>query len=152
MVQQSESGGRSLRDASRSVRRSIARRAERWLGRFGLIEPRAEASAERRDPPEPPVASAPVEPPVAPAAPEVAPAGGMTLEAVQELFEDLVRPALQSDGGDITLLSVSDGVVRVRLMGACSTCPSSIVTMKQGIERLLVDEFPDFRDLVQVDG
>ena len=74
----------------------------------------------------------------------------LTLEQVQELFEDMVRPALQSDGGDIDLLKVEDNDVYVRLTGACSTCPSSTVTMKMGIERLLAEEFPQFRHLIQV--
>ena len=64
----------------------------------------------------------------------------------------MVRPALQADGGDITLRAVVDGKVRVTLVGACSTCPSSIHTMKHGIERLIEEEFEDFRSLVQVDG
>ena len=76
----------------------------------------------------------------------------MTFEAVQEVFDDMVRPALQADGGDITLREVVDGEVRVTLVGACSICPSSIHTMKHGIERLLEEEFEDFRSLVQVDG
>ena len=50
------------------------------------------------------------------------------------------------------VVRVVDGEVRVTLVGACSTCPSSIVTMKNGIERLLEEEFEDFRSLVQVEG
>lgn len=74
----------------------------------------------------------------------------LTTEQVLELFEDMVRPALQSDGGDIDLIKVEDNDVYVRLTGACRTCPSSTVTMKMGIERLLVEEFPQFRHLIQV--
>jgi Fe-S cluster biogenesis protein NfuA len=76
----------------------------------------------------------------------------MTLETVADLFEDMVRPALQSDGGDIDLVKVDDHDVYVRLTGACSSCPSSTITMKMGIERLLVEEFPQFRNLIQVQG
>jgi len=155
---------------SRRLRRRLAARAERVLDRFGLVEPRrappgppqptrAEVPAAPAPAPLPapaPVASAPeaVEASGATAPAESAAAGaageGMTFEAVQELFDDMVRPALQSDGGDITLREVVDGEVRVTLVGACSTCPSSIVTMKMGIERLLEEEFADFRALVQV--
>ena len=74
----------------------------------------------------------------------------MTLETVAALFEDMVRPALQSDGGDIDLVHVDAHDVHVRLTGACSTCPSSTITMKMGIERLLEEEFPQFQRLVQV--
>ncbi len=74
----------------------------------------------------------------------------LTQDQVEALFEDMVRPALRSDGGDIDLLKVEDNDVYVRLMGACSSCPSSTVTMKMGVERLLAEEFPQFRNLIQV--
>jgi Fe-S cluster biogenesis protein NfuA len=72
-----------------------------------------------------------------------------TLEAVQEVLDALVRPALQSDGGDIELLGVEDGRITVRLVGACGSCPSSTVTMRAGVERLLAAELPGFRELIQ---
>ena len=75
----------------------------------------------------------------------------LTREVVWELFEDMVRPALQADGGDIELVNVEDNDVYVRLTGACRSCPSSTITMKQGIERLLREEFPQFENLIQVD-
>jgi Fe-S cluster biogenesis protein NfuA len=74
----------------------------------------------------------------------------MTFEQVHELFEDMVRPALQSDGGDIELLRVENNHVYVRLQGACTTCASSVVTMRMGIERLLKEEFPHFGELHEV--
>lgn len=104
-----------------------------------------------------PLATQPASAPVAeveanePAADDVV-GSPMTLETVQALFEDMVRPALQSDGGDIDLLKVENDDVYVRLTGACSSCPSSTVTMKMGVERLLVEEFPQFRNLIQVQG
>lgn len=60
--------------------------------------------------------------------------------AVLEALES-IRPALQSDGGDIRLLSVDEatGVVDVELMGACGSCPMSTMTLKQGVERILKD-------------
>ena len=73
----------------------------------------------------------------------------ITLEAVQEILDDMVRPALQGDGGDITLLKVEDNNIHVKLVGACSTCPSSIMTMKMGVEALLREEFPSMKELVQ---
>lgn len=74
----------------------------------------------------------------------------LTMESVAALFEDMVRPALKSDGGDIDLVRVEGGNVYVRLLGACNGCPSSSVTMTQGIERLLIEEFPQFDALIQV--
>lgn len=76
----------------------------------------------------------------------------MTYDEVWELLDEMVRPALQSDGGDISLIKVEDNNVHVKLVGACSTCPSSIMTMKMGVEALLREEFPHMRDLVQVDA
>jgi Fe-S cluster biogenesis protein NfuA len=76
----------------------------------------------------------------------------LTLEAVQEILDDMVRPALQGDGGDISLLKIEDNDIYVKLVGACTTCPSSIMTMKMGVEALLREEFPSLRELIQVDG
>ncbi len=57
---------------------------------------------------------------------------------------DLIRPAVQSDGGDIELLDVSDdGVVQIRMHGACVGCPSSDMTLRIGIERTLKDRIPE---------
>jgi Fe-S cluster biogenesis protein NfuA len=53
-----------------------------------------------------------------------------------------IRPLLQRDGGDIELIEVSDGVVKVRLTGACKGCPMSQMTLKQGVEKLLMKEVP----------
>lgn len=85
---------------------------------------------------------------------DAAPADGpvMTYDEVWELLDEMVRPALQSDGGDISLIKVEDNNVHVKLVGACSTCPSSIMTMKMGVEALLREEFPHMQDLVQVDA
>ena len=56
---------------------------------------------------------------------------------------DEIRPMLQADGGDVTLVEVTeDGVVRVQLQGACQGCPMSEMTIKNGIERLLVEKVP----------
>jgi Fe-S cluster biogenesis protein NfuA len=56
---------------------------------------------------------------------------------------ELIRPALQSDGGDIVLREVdADGVVHVTLVGACGTCPISLQTLKAGVERIIMDRVP----------
>ncbi|CAN6467282.1 unnamed protein product [Victoria cruziana] len=67
------------------------------------------------------------------------------------LVLDDVRPYLISDGGDVEVVSVIDGVVSLKLQGACETCPSSTTTMKMGIERVLKEKFGDqIKDIVQV--
>lgn len=71
-------------------------------------------------------------------------------EEVQKAL-DLVRPALQADGGDVELVEVSeDGVVKVKLKGACGSCPMSTMTLKMGIERTLKDKVPGVTEVVQV--
>ena len=64
---------------------------------------------------------------------------------------DLIRPAIQADGGDVQLIDVDEnGVVRVRLHGACVGCPSSAVTLTLGIERNLKDKVPEVAEVVCV--
>lgn len=71
-------------------------------------------------------------------------------EKVQEALNQ-IRPALQADGGDVELVDVSeDGVVSVRLKGACGSCPMSTMTLKMGIERTLIKEVPGVKSVVQV--
>jgi Fe-S cluster biogenesis protein NfuA len=61
-----------------------------------------------------------------------------------------IRPSLQADGGDIELVNVNDGVVSVRLTGACHGCPMSMVTLRMGVEKLLKKEVPEMTKLVAV--
>jgi Fe-S cluster biogenesis protein NfuA len=56
---------------------------------------------------------------------------------------DKIRPSLQADGGDVELVDYIDGIVKVRLKGACSGCPMSTMTIKNGIERYLKQEIPE---------
>ncbi|WP_062199502.1 NifU family protein [Massilibacterium senegalense] len=70
-------------------------------------------------------------------------------EQVQEVLEKL-RPFLLRDGGDVELVDIEDGIVRVRLMGACGSCPSSTITLKAGIERALLEEVPGVKEVEQV--
>ncbi|BEH08833.1 MULTISPECIES: NifU family protein [Geobacter] len=72
------------------------------------------------------------------------------LEDVKKVL-DLVRPALQADGGDVELVEVTeDGVVKVRLVGACGHCPMSTMTLKMGIERTLKEKVPGVKEVVSV--
>jgi Fe-S cluster biogenesis protein NfuA len=66
-------------------------------------------------------------------------------EKVQKALEK-IRPTLQADGGDVELVDVdADGVVRVRLQGACAGCPMSQMTLRNGIERVLKKEIPEIK-------
>jgi len=56
-----------------------------------------------------------------------------------------IRPALQADGGDIELVDIQDGVVKVRLTGACGGCPMSQMTLKMGVERALKEAVPEVK-------
>jgi Fe-S cluster biogenesis protein NfuA len=61
-----------------------------------------------------------------------------------------IRPALQADGGDVELVGVDGGVVKVSLRGACAGCPMATLTLKQGIERVLKEEVPEVKEVVAV--
>lgn len=68
-----------------------------------------------------------------------------------EVVIEIIRPAIQADGGDITLIEVDQdtGIVVVELSGACVSCPASTVTMKAGIERIMMDRVPGVTAVVQ---
>jgi Fe-S cluster biogenesis protein NfuA len=61
-----------------------------------------------------------------------------------------IRPALQADGGDVELVDVSEGVVRLKLRGACSGCPMAAMTLQHGIERILKQQIPEVKEVVAV--
>jgi Fe-S cluster biogenesis protein NfuA len=70
-------------------------------------------------------------------------------EQVLEIL-DKIRPSLQADGGDVELVDISeDGVVKVRLKGACGSCPMSTMTLKMGIERTLKAQVPGVKEVVR---
>jgi Fe-S cluster biogenesis protein NfuA len=70
-------------------------------------------------------------------------------EKVQEVL-DKIRPNLQADGGDVELVEVADGIVKVRLQGACKGCPMSQMTLKMGIERILKEQIPEVTEVQAV--
>ena len=72
-------------------------------------------------------------------------------DGVRETLE-LIRPAIQADGGDIELRAVEDGRVVVALSGTCETCPISPVTLKAGVERLLRERVPGVTEVVAVEA
>jgi len=71
-------------------------------------------------------------------------------DKVQEAINQ-IRPGLQADGGDVELVDVGeDGVVKVRLVGACSGCAMSKMTLKMGIERFLKEKIPEVKEVISV--
>lgn len=63
-----------------------------------------------------------------------------------------IKPYLQQDGGDISLVDVTDDmVVKVKLLGACGTCPYSVQTLKSGVEMTLKKDFPEIKEVIAVD-
>lgn len=71
-------------------------------------------------------------------------------QRILQLLDDEIRPAIAQDGGDVTYVGFVDGVVHLRMIGACGTCPSSTATLKMGIEALLTEEIPEVRSVEQV--
>ena len=65
---------------------------------------------------------------------------------------DLIRPAIQMDGGDIRLENVVGGVVTVQLFGTCESCPISPVTLKQGVERILRERVPGVTEVIALEA
>ncbi len=70
-------------------------------------------------------------------------------DKVESVLEE-VRPSLMADGGDVELVGIEDGVVMLRLLGACGSCPSSTMTLKMGIERILKERIPEVESVRQV--
>ena len=61
-----------------------------------------------------------------------------------------IRPALQADAGDVELVDVEDGTVKVRLTGACGTCPMATMTLRFGVEKVLKERVPEVKEVVTV--
>jgi Fe-S cluster biogenesis protein NfuA len=70
-------------------------------------------------------------------------------EKVQEAL-DKIRPKLQADGGDVELVDVEEGIVKVRLQGSCKGCPMSQLTLKMGIEKFLKEQIPEVSEVQAV--
>lgn len=68
---------------------------------------------------------------------------------VEEVLKQ-IRPSLQADGGDVELVEVNQGIVKVRLKGACGSCPMATMTLKNGVERLLKEKLPEIKEVVAV--
>lgn len=83
------------------------------------------------------------------AAPEVNDPRALTLENVERTLDEL-RPYLMADGGNVEVVEIDGPIVKVRLQGACGSCPSSTMTLKMGIERKLREAIPEVDEVVQV--
>ncbi|MDP6043452.1 MAG: NifU family protein [Dehalococcoidales bacterium] len=70
-------------------------------------------------------------------------------EKVEEVLSR-IRPSLEADGGNVELIEVNEGIVKVNLTGACASCPMSTMTLKMGIEKLLREEIPEVKEVVSV--
>ena len=70
-------------------------------------------------------------------------------EKVEEVLNK-IRPALERDGGNVELVEVDNGTVKVKLTGACAGCPMSTITLKMGIEKILKQEIPEIKEVVAV--
>lgn len=84
-------------------------------------------------------------------APQVEVSLSETEEKIVALLEEYVKPAVEQDGGAIDFKSYKEGIVTVTLRGSCSGCPSSVVTLKSGIERLLKQMIPEVQEVVAED-
>ena len=84
------------------------------------------------------------------AAPAETVSGGDIEQKIREILDNEIRPAVAMDGGDITFCGYKDGVVILHLQGSCSSCPSSIMTLKMGVENRLKASIPEVREVVQV--
>jgi Fe-S cluster biogenesis protein NfuA len=71
-------------------------------------------------------------------------------EKVEEIIEKHIRPMLEADGGNIKLIDIKDDIVKVKLTGACGTCPMSQLTLKQGVERVLKEYIPEIKSVVAI--
>jgi Fe-S cluster biogenesis protein NfuA len=67
-----------------------------------------------------------------------------------EAVLDKIRPQLMMDGGNVELVEVNDGTVKVRLTGACGGCPMASMTLKMGIEKILKQEIPEIKEVIAV--
>ena len=73
----------------------------------------------------------------------------ITFENVDNVL-DTIRPALMADGGNVELVDVADGIIKLRLQGACAGCPMSQMTLRMGIERELRKQIPDIQEVISV--
>ncbi len=82
---------------------------------------------------------------------QAGPAGNGEIEKkIRQILDDEIRPAVAMDGGDITFYGYENGIVTLHLQGSCSSCPSSVMTLKMGVENRLKSLIPEVREVVQI--
>ena len=72
------------------------------------------------------------------------------LAKINKVVDEKIRPGIQMDGGDIEVVDVENGIVKIRLMGACQGCPASAATLYGGVERILKQEIPEIKGVEPV--
>merc|ERR1711902_137213 len=73
-----------------------------------------------------------------------------TVAMIKELLDTRIRPTVQEDGGDVIYMGFNDGVVKLKMMGACNSCPSSVVTLKNGVQNMLQFYIPEVIAVEQI--
>jgi len=76
--------------------------------------------------------------------------GEIMIARIKEIIEAQIRPSLKAHGGDIELVAIEDGIVKVKLRGACSGCPSSAITLYHGVQQILMESMPEVKGVEQV--
>jgi len=76
--------------------------------------------------------------------------GGINMREKVEEALARIRPALQADGGDVQLMDVKEGVVTLKLTGACGGCPMSTMTLRHGIERVIKEQVPEIKEVLAI--
>ncbi len=74
----------------------------------------------------------------------------MDKDTVEKTLDERIRPAIMMDGGNIEVVDVKENKVYVKLVGACGTCPSSQLTLRMGVERVLRERFPEMEALISL--
>lgn len=74
-----------------------------------------------------------------------------TVQMIKELLDTRIRPTVQEDGGDIVFMSFEDGIVKLKMQGSCTSCPSSVVTLKNGVQNMLQFYIPEVVGVEQVE-
>lgn len=76
--------------------------------------------------------------------------GNIIEDKIREILDTQIRPAVASDGGDVIFNSFDDGILKLHLQGACSSCPSSTMTLKHGIEQMLKRQIPEIKEVISI--
>ncbi|GAB1608020.1 NFU1 iron-sulfur cluster scaffold homolog, mitochondrial-like [Argonauta hians] len=74
-----------------------------------------------------------------------------TVAMIKELLDTRIRPTVQEDGGDIVFMGFEDGVVKLKMQGSCTNCPSSVVTLKSGVQNMLQFYIPEVKEVEEVE-